>query len=318
VDIFNDLFNSFIIIYLFCIIGLNTIGLRPAMFSMRQAREINKRLGIPLNKTDDQLNQNTITFTKASLDKSLTPDNKTFVFLLPKNVQAVKYKVESVYIPPSVYHVGDHNNTIVIDRLTGTGADPGVEKTATLTSGHYDDIDDLLTEVKTQLNAAIGAAGISTVTIPKTNGITESKIKITAVDGKFQINIFKSKANDLLGLGHLQGRTVADPYVVSSGVNLTAEKCHTFQGTEFYNLQIDELYTSNQLSGIKTAIAAEIPNSGAGVASTFNSFTSDYIDLDGVANLNKLTVKVLDDNGNTLSLNGLGLHFTIKFVSPQY
>src|SRR5210317_593534 len=287
------------------------------MFSMRQAREINKRLGIPLNKSDDQLHQNTITFTKELLDKNIAPDGVTFNYIPPKNIQATKFKIESCYIPTSVYHVGAHNDKIVLVRTSGTGVSPD-EKTATLTHGHYDDVTDLLAEVKTQLDAAIGAAAISTVTIPKTGNITENKVRITAVDGDFKINLFKTTANDLLGLGHLQGRSVAAPYYDSTGVNLTSENCHQFQGPEFFHLQIDQLYTSNQLSGNKSGIVAEISNNGVGVASSYQSLHNDYIDLDGVVNINRLTVRVLDDNGSVISLNGLNLHFKIKFVSPQY
>lgn len=290
---------------------------------MRQARNVNRTLGIPLNKSDDQLQQTTITFTKELLDKNITPDGLTFNYIPPKAIQATKFKIESCYIPTSVYHVGDHNNKIVIVRTGGTGVS-GDEKTATLSSGHYDSIDDLLKEVRVQLNVAIGATAFvvatpeTAVTIPKTSNITENKIKFTAVDGTFKINLFKTTALDLLGIGHLQGRTVAAPYFESTGVDLTGEKCHRFSGPEFYNLQIDELYTSNQLSGNKSAVVCEIANNGAGVASSFVSLHNDYIDLDGVVNLNKLTVRVLDDNGKTIGLNGLGLHFKIKFVSPQY
>jgi len=276
----------------------------------------NRLLGIPNNKSDDQLRQTTITFNKNNLDSKITPDGENFHYIPPKPVLCTKFKIESVYIPNSVFHVGPHNNTIVFVKSSGTGASVD-EKTATLTSGHYDDITDLLAEVLTQLNAAAGAAGFASVSIPKTGNITENKILIVAADGTFKIEVFKSKAIHLLGLAHIQGRSPGDFYA-ATGVNLTAERCHAFQGPEFFNLQIDQLYTSNQLSGNKSGIVAEISNNGAGVASSFVSLNNDYIDLDGVQSINRLTVRVLDDNGSIINLNGLGLHFKIKFVQPDY
>jgi hypothetical protein len=276
----------------------------------------NRLLGIPNNKSDDQLRSTVITFNRNNLDPKIQPDGENFHYILPKPVLCTKFKIDSVYIPNSVFHVGPHNNTIVFVKDTGTSASPD-EKTATLTSGHYDDITDLLAEVLTQLNTAAGGAAFASVTIPKTGNITENKIKIVAVDGTFKIEVYKSSAIHLLGLAHTQGRSPGDFYT-STGVNLTAERCHSFQGPEFFNLQIDQLYSNNQLSGNKSGIVAEISNNGAGVASSYVSLNNDFIDLDGVQLISILTTRVIDDNGSVINLNGLNLHFKIRFVQPDY
>ena len=264
-------------------------------------QSVKRVLGIPLlDKNDDQLQQITMTFNRNLLDKNRTPDGLTHYFRVQRPIECIKYKLEGFYVPNSVYTVDSRNDSVTIN-YNGAG-----DTTVTLTHGLYDSPADLVTELQTKLQT-INAGFTATLST------TTNKITITHSTNAFTYNIFGSSANEMLGIAFKQGKTAGDT-IASAANSIVAQSVHTIPGSEYLHLQVDELSSGNQYGGLKGGVIAECVNRGAGNPSEYLNHTDNYIDLNGVQKINRLTVRILDDSGKTVPLNGIPPHFRITFV----
>jgi len=277
-----------------------------------------RELGLPTRniQEDGQLKTVSIDFTKSLLDKTQTMDSKTFVYNLPKEIEATKIQVSNFYIPAGIYDINDHNNQITLETLAEGNK---VKETIVLQNGRYTTVNDFISMMQTKINAG-GFTGTFTVSIPtQTVGavnVNLDKIRIVNDTDEFRYYI-NSSSNELTGIAYKQNNRTASSYIESTALTINAERTHNISlGSDYYLLRILELQNENY-AGFKSGYVAKCHNNTSGLASFTNYDGNDYQDLGGKISLRRITAQIYDDNDNLIDTNGNPPSFKIKFIVPS-
>lgn len=174
-------------------------------------------------------------------------------------------------------------------------------RTSTITEGIYN-IDELLTQLKTQVDAVL-----SSVTLTATYSSTTNKITLAISTGTItidNINATNSVFNKVI-LGFTTDQ--------QSGSSIIAPSC--------FNINHD-LYIYLSLGNINTNFHSSIPSHFKIPISVNNGNIEFYnplvnfqtIKLDNITNITNLDIKVFDRYGNIINNNGLHWSFTLQVM----
>jgi len=241
-----------------------------------------------LSFDDNQLESVTITFDDTLLQSS-TPASGIYVFDCPYKVDVHKYRVDSVFIPPTQFHVDSSNNAIVFSP-TGNPAN----LTATIESGYYDNIDRLLDAVNAALTAAsLAAAGpdytYTVETVVGTNASETGQIEITQSTSEFTIHSGLSSASFLLGLGSSD--------ITSSSSVLTGPGQIRFTGPDAVSILSPTLSSNNSYSGTRSGNIITLPCMSPGQATLHHANNASFVDLMSSQRLYNLELELRGSHG---------------------
>jgi hypothetical protein len=238
----------------------------------------------------------------------------------------ISIELISAEIPNSQYNVNSNNNILHFSETNGTIFE------ATITEGHYTDINNLLTEIQTQMNIV----GSSSYTIALT---TDDKIIIssdlTGGGGIFELyflgkkissgyNNFQKTTYKTNSIGELLGFLQEDysgssNYTTTNNYNLDTDK-----QLYIYINKLDNTNTiSNYSSDLFTTIMLEsdfgdytyFKNPDTNADKNFNK-SYIYIPQD-IVSLNNISLQIRDYNNNLYNFYGINynLHFRIKYYN---
>lgn len=251
--------------------------------------------------------------------------NANYIITLPERITEVKsIYITNIEIPDVLYNVSalQNNNSLLITKTSN-----GTKYVVTIPDNKYGKIADLHTALNTAIHSATSDNNI-TVSL---NSLNKSQIASTtnaytinfAVDssGNFDKSLLNSKLGWLLGF-----RSIS--YTISSTKTINAEALPDVFGPKYVYLAIDEFSNGNPRSFIsplprstinKNIIARISINTatfGFGSLISANradgSMVSDRREYKGKVDLQKLNVQVLNEYGNTVSLNGLDFSFCME------
>jgi hypothetical protein len=225
-------------------------------------------------------------------------DNNNPEFDFPNITNIKAYSVQSVVIPETYYCVNSNNNVLTIADTTPSNYD------ITLTSGNYD-ISELTTELETQLNASACAGtftcsyNINTGKMTYTNSSEATTIDSTSsaytLLGKMMpltthVTHTSSQSVDLAGskMVHIRCLGLTSNSRAKTYIALTANGSMTNQDLLLsYPLKLTATYTLTKSDDETIRVPCDIQN------------------------LSNLTLQLLDDDFNTLDLNGIPFVITI-------
>lgn len=241
-----------------------------------------------LSFDDNQLESVTVTFDDTLLQRS-TPESGIYVFDCPYKVAVHKYRVDSVFIPPTQFHVDSSNNAIVFSAVGNP-----VNLTATIESGYYDNIDRLLDAVDAALtDASLAATGPDhTYTVEAVSGIYASEtgqIRITQATSEFTIHAGVSSASFLLGLGSND--------ITSSSSVLTGPGQIRFTGPDAVSILSPTLSSNNSFSGTRNGNIITLPCMSPGQATLYHDSNASFVDLMSSQRLYNLELELRGSHG---------------------
>lgn len=266
------------------------------------------RINDTILQTGNRVQKRVVTFTDDLLVSS--DNNNSYTYRLPLPTEVTKIKCRNIFIPQSIYDIDNHNNTLRM----AVSADYNDIKSVTIPSGHYDDITDILAELKSALDTAFSPR-VFTLTLDQKTNYDTNKVKIDVDSGDFRYIDAGSTLNSILNISDGEDLT-NDTYRQSASSTLTGTLVHGFGGGEFYTLSIPNLSSSSNFAGFDSTVVAQIFNFGAGRASYEKYEDETFIELNGTRNLEDITIRLLDDRGRAINVRRL--RFTIEFVMPNY
>jgi len=254
---------------------------------------------------DNQLESVTITFDNTLLQRS-TPSAGLYVYNCPYSVNATKYRMDLVCIPPTQYHVDDSNNKIVFSP-TGNPAN----LVATIENGYYDTEADLLAAVDAALTAAsLNASGPDhTYTVEAVSGTYASKtgnIRITQTTSDFTINAGLSSASFLLGLGSSD--------ITSSNSVLTGPDQIRFTGVDTLSIMSPTFSANNSFSGTRSGQLITLPSPSPGQATVYQNSNASFVDLESSQRLYNMEIELRGSDGLPVVLQSGSPVFQITFA----
>jgi len=242
---------------------------------------------------DSQLENVSVTFDKSLLQRS-SPSAGIYIFNTPYNISVTKYRVDSVIIPGTQYHVDDTNNKIVV---SATG---NPKFTAAIEKGFYASEAKLLNAVDATLTAAsLAATGPDhTYTVEAVTGtnVTNGTIKITQASGEITIHGGESTASHLLGLG--------DSDITSSSSILTCPDLVHLRGADALYVISPTLTSNKSYAGKKNGSIATIPLGEPNSVSTVTSENAAFVDLESSQSLRQFEINLRGSNGLPIQLQG--------------
>ena len=264
---------------------------------------------------DSQLDSVTVLFERKLLQRS-NDSGGSYVFDCPYPILAQKYRVNSVMIPPTTYHVHAGNNKIAFTN----NANGDIE--ATIESGFYDSREDLLAAVDTAMTAASAAApGIDhTYVVVETPGTSATLGTINISQNSAEMIIFGSehpKANEnarpvssaaeLLGLGQL-------PVIVDAGATFTGPDVMRDDGPDFISVLSPTLSKNNSHSGKRSGNIVTLPFNAPGEAVFYNTENASFVDLEGPQPFRQFEIELRDSFDKPVILNGSSPAISITFA----
>jgi hypothetical protein len=245
---------------------------------------------------------------------------------LPEKINEVKSMyITNVEIPDVLYNISSvqNNNSFVV---TKTNVSPNVKYIVTVPDNKYSKITDLHTALNAQLRSVTSDNNINfSVTSSNKSQLisTTNTYSISfAVDssGNFDRALLNSKLGWVLGYRNIN-------YTINSTATVAEALPDTF-GPKYIYLAIDEFSNGNQRSFVSPLpgslinknIIARISIStvafGFGSLISANradgSMVSDRREYNGKIDLQKLNIKILDEYGRPVSLNGLEFSFCME------
>lgn len=244
---------------------------------------------------------------------------------LPEKMNEVKSMyITNIEIPDVLFNISSlqNNNSMVI---TKTNVSPNLKYLITAPDNKYSKIADLHTALNAKLFSATGDSNINfSVASNKSQLIsTTNTYSVSfAVDssGNFDKALLNSKLGWVLGYRNID-------YTINSTATVAEALPDTF-GPKYIYLAIDEFSNGNQRSFVSPLpgslinknIIARISISsvvfGFGNLISANradgSLISDRREYNGKIDLQKLNIKILDEYGRLVSLNGLDFSFCME------
>ena len=245
---------------------------------------------------------------------------------LPEKITEVKSMyITNIEIPDVLFNISSlqNNNSMVI---TKTNVSPNINYLITAPDNKYSKITDLHTALNAKL---LSATGDSTINFSVTSSNKSQLISTTntysvsfAVDssGNFDKALLNSKLGWVLGYRNIN-------YTINNTATVAEALPDTF-GPKYIYLAIDEFSHGNQRSFVSPLPASLINKNiiarisisstvfGFGNLISANradgSLISDRREYNGKVDLQKLNIKILDEYGRLISLNGLEFSFCIE------
>lgn len=263
---------------------------------------------------DNQLDAVTVLFERNLLQRS--DDNAgTYVFDCPYPIMVQKYRLNSVVIPPTSYHVHAGNNKIAFTN------DANGDIEGTIENGFYASREDLMTAVDAAMTAASDAAlGTDhTYVVVETPGTSASTgtINITQNSGTMIIYGTAPKPNEtprpfssaaqLLGLG--KSSTIVD-----AGATFTGPDVMRDDGPDFVSIISPTLSKNKSYSGKRNGNLISLPCSAPGQAIIYHSDNAAFVDMDGGQPMRQLEIELRDSFGKPFILNGSSPAISITFA----
>lgn len=251
--------------------------------------------------SDSQLEATTVLFGRDLLLRS-TDASGIYVYDLPYPVTASKFRVNSLVIPSTQYHVDSANNKIVFTAPTDG------KVTATIESGVYGNVADLLTEVDTAMTAA---ASSNTYVVSESKGTTAplGKVKIVQGAGEFTIHAGESSARHLLGLGSVN--------IDSASSTITAPSHVRLDGADMASVLSSTLSNSKRYAGKRSGSMISVPLMAPNQATFYNVSDGSFTDLESAQTINRLEIELVTSFGLPLVLNGSPPVLSITFATTR-
>ena len=204
----------------------------------------------------------------------------------------IHLSVKHAVIPYSFYNVNINNNNLQIRLFNSTGYSQ--VQSINISYGNHN-INTLLSELKSQLSPSF------TITF---NSIT-NKITITNSTYDFVI-LLNSSCLDLIGFSSLSDIYSSNKTLTSNtNVNLQSVQCICIRS----NMQTNSITSGNQ-NNVSTLASIAISNQPFTTIAFINQ-SNHKINLYN-NNLNTISIKLLDQNGNIVDLNGLHWSMTLQ------
>jgi hypothetical protein len=241
---------------------------------------------------------------------------------IPEKVNNVKKaRVCSVELPMSMYNVSENLGNTTFSVLKS-----GVTNTFGIANGNYTS-----TTINTAINTALTGASLSTLVLALsganttiTNGTGSAVTVYFNTDASNNIcDKIKAKSN----LGWLLGFRLPS-YTIANGASITSEAFSDLTGSRYIYLVLDEFSKGNQNSFIapigqsminKNIIARIAVNPSLnpfGTVLVSNLFTGNLLtdcrSYTGKIDLQKLNVKLINETGYLMNLNGLDFSFCME------
>jgi len=204
----------------------------------------------------------------------------------------IHLSVKHAVIPYSFYNININNNTLQIRIFDSKGY--SLTQTANISFGNHN-INTLISELRTQLSPSF------TITF---NSITN---KITFANSIYDFAILlTSSCLELIGFSSLSDIYSTNKLLTSNtNVNLQSVQCICIRS----NMQTNSI-TSGNLNNSSTLASIPIANQPFTTLAFVNQ--SNYrVNLYN-NNLNTINIKLLDQNGNIIDLNGLHWSMTLQ------
>lgn len=252
---------------------------------------------------DNQLDQVTVLFERGLLQRSNDSAGQ-YVYDCPYPITALKYRINSVVIPPTSYHVHAGNNKIAFTNDANGDIEGAIE------IGFYDSREDLLTAVDTAMTAASDAAAGTdhTYIVLETPGTsaTLGTINITQNSGTMVIRGGASSASELLGLG-------TSSIIVDAGATFTGPDVMRDDGPDHVSIISQTLSKNKSYSGKRNGNLISLPCSAPGQALIYQSDNAAFVDLEGSQPMRRLEIELKDSFGKPFVLNGSSPVLSITF-----
>lgn len=254
---------------------------------------------------DNQLESVTITFDNTLLQRS-TPSAGLYVYNCPYSVNAAKYRMDLVCIPPTQYHVDDTNNQIVFSPIGNP-----LNLTATIETGYYDTEADLLAAVDAAMTAASLAAtgpdhNYTVTTVAGTNASGNGKIRIEQETSDFTIHGGVSSASFLLGLG-------SGDLASSSSVFNGPDQIR-FTGVDTLSMLSPTFSANNSFSGTRSGHLITLPSPSPGQATIYQNSNASFVDLESSQRLYNMEIELRGSDGLPVVLQSGSPVFQMTFA----
>ena len=264
---------------------------------------------------DSQLDSVTVLFERKLLQRS-NDSGGSYVYDCPYPILAQKYRVNSVMIPPTTYHVHAGNNKIAFTNDANGDIEGEIE------TGFYDSREDLLTAVDTAMTAASDAASGTdhTYVVVETPGTsaTLGTINITQNSGTMVIYGSEhpkatetprpvSSAAELLGLGKL-------PTIVDAAATFTGPDVMRDDGADFISVLSPTLSKNKSHSGKRGGNIVTLPFNAPGEAVFYNTENASFVDLEGPQPFRQFEIELRDSFDKPVILNGSSPAISITFA----
>lgn len=268
-----------------------------------------------LERTNYQTNMNIPTSYKTS----------SYTFTLPEKINDVKsISVVNAEVPILFYNISaSQGNNVFVIRSTAS-------KVITIPDGQYT-ASTLVTKINTTLiDNSLNGVTLSCTLDTITNFVTfTANIGSPVVYIDFAVNSTgqQDKYNTKSKLGWLLGfRGIT--YTVKTTPGIKAESAINVTGQKYLYLSVDDFSKGSENSFVSFSSSSQLPNKTLAkismdrslypygtvqVASiTSGALVSDRRGYNGKVDIQKLVVKLLDENGATLNLNGADFSFCLK------
>jgi hypothetical protein len=200
--------------------------------------------------------------------------------------------VSEAIIPHSYYAINDNNNTF---ECGPTGAD-----TITITNGNYTS-SEFATHLATQLNVVL----VPTYSVSFSTNT--GKFTYSTGDASEFVLVADTKNYKYLGFAKNSSNSSASGSLVSTNVI-------NISGTEYVDILSNLQVASENSSNLNRDVLARIyPNSSAFSSIFFNATTDNAVHFAG-QHINRMHIRLVDEHGDALDLNGLDWNFTLKTV----
>lgn len=237
------------------------------------------------------------------------------------NVAGVK--LESAIIPNTTYNVESGFNSLVVRELATNGVDVLTELSTTIAAGNYTS-----TTFKSAMNTALssvfdGTSGKGTFTLSSynsANGIWSWSYTAGTGAGFIQLRFSTDNTRDLSRLSGFGDPRAIGNYTFPP-TSFDSPNHAFFQGINFFRVRAQpfRLQCYNSRNGRKSDVLAIIPASNYLEVTEYNSDggDSDMIELAYPSTVNKLFIRLEDEQGNRVDLHGAEVHYTFKFYFSE-
>jgi hypothetical protein len=267
-----------------------------------------------LERTNFQTNMNIPTSYKTS----------SFTFTLPEKINDVKsISVVNAEIPILFYNISaSQGNNYFVIRSTAS-------RVVSIPDGQYT-ASSLVSKINNLLSANIVNGVTFSCTLDASTNIVSFNANQSVAYIDFAVNSTgqQDKYNTKSKLGWLLGFRNITTYTVTQSPGIKGESAINVNGQKYLYLSIDDFSKGSENSFISFSSSSQLPNKTLAkismdrnlypygtiqVASiTIGSLVSDKRGYNGKVDIQKLVVKLLDENGGTVNLNGADFSFCLK------
>lgn len=260
-------------------------GIRIASFVVNSLIRIYKTIR-PTGKRRPGMEAQTIVVLESLNRHSGTPENATWVLDTPiTNVRA--FRIQDLEIPYSMYPINGYNNTL---EFTDSSA-----RTCNLTPGVYSP-DELATEIQTQMNSV--SSGYTVTYSDKTMRYTIANASNFTISGT-------STCARLIGLAQTSGLNTSwtSDHVIDLG----------YTRHVLLESSLASLIDRPKVNGQSSSVVHRFPVNGnpGDVMSDPARSSCRFRVCDDRRHLSSISIKIIDDEGRVLDLQGQGFTLTL-------